>query len=53
MQQMKLSIGILISVSMAVGIAIGTAEKNIPAGIAFAGAFLILFALLQMNVKRK
>ena len=50
---MKLSTGLLISISMGIGTVIGAAEKNVPAGIAFAGAFVILFELLQMNVKRK
>lgn len=50
---MKLSFGLLVSVSMGIGTAIGAAEKNVPAGVAFAGAFLIVSGLLQMNVKRK
>ena len=50
---MKSNFGLLLSVSMGVGTAIGVAEKNVPAGVAFAGAFVIVFSLLQMNVKRK
>lgn len=50
---MKISFGVLLSVSMSAGAAIGVTEKNIPAGISFAAAFIVIFALLQMSVKRK
>jgi len=50
---MQKGFGLNTAISIGIGTAISVSEKNIPAGISFGGAFMILFALLQMNTKRK